>query len=129
MKQPICSIDHFQRLQKFFRKIAYKQITSNPKYQEDKLKQLTFYTFWKDELPLLDERLLRVFKCSPHKTKSGFSLKTRTPYYDKPVTWYVSYTVENNSRRTAVTEDAYLTYRIYMKVGNGQKHRIVRCRV
>ena len=128
-KQPICSIDHFKRLQKFFRKVAMKQITTNPKFQEQKLKQLVLSTFWENDLPKLDAKLLKVFKCNPYKTKSGFTEKTTSLIYDHPITWYVSYTVENNFKRTSVSEEAYLVYRIYMKIGNGQKRRVIRIKV
>ena len=129
MRQAICSIDHFKRLQKFFRKITYKQISQPPKFQEQKLKQLVLYNFWESDLSALDAKLLKGFKNNPYKTKSGFSETILSKHYEKSIIWYVSYTVEKNSRRTAVSEDTYLVYKIYMKVGNGQKHRVVRCKV
>ena len=134
MKQPICSIEHFKKLQKFFRKMAYKQITSNEHLQKNKLKQLFIYNFLENDLKEFEEKLLNVFKGHSYKTHScftkGFADPTiNIPGLDENVQMYVSYTVENNSKRCGISSDAYLVFRIFIKVGNTKKRRIVRCKV
>ena len=127
MRQPICSMGHFERLMKFFHKIARKQILEMD-HPKDRLIQLILDHFWEEELPLFEAKLIREFKLHPHKTRSGFMEKIPNKWMQKDITWYVSYTVERNGRR-GLSPESFLTYRIFLKIDGGKKRRVIRIKV
>jgi len=127
-RQPICSIEHFERLMKFFHKITLKQITEVEAIKRDKLIQLILCHFWEENLPKFEDKLIREFKCHQHKTRSGFMQTIPNKWMQKDITWYVSYTIERAGRR-GLSSESFLVFRIFMKIDGCKKRRAIRVRV
>ena len=135
MKKPICTIKHFIKLQKFFRKVAEKVIVNDEHIQKNKLVQLFVFDFVNNDMYELEDKLLHTFKLNQYKTRS-VAIKEYEPdkvkfETDQKVRMYLSYTVEKQMsyRRTCPASDSYLVFRIYMKTGSHRKQRLVRCRI
>ena len=127
-RQPICSIEHFERLMKFFHKITKKQILEVEAIRRDKLIQLILDHFWEENLPSFEQKLINEFKGHQCKTRSGFMETIPSKWMGKNITWYVSYTVERAGRR-GLTSESFLVFRIFMKVNGCKKRRAIRIKV
>jgi hypothetical protein len=127
MKNPVCSIKHFEKLLKQFFKMANKQIVANIVYEETTYQpksgtylSLTEYLssnfIFNTEIlkAALFESLLPRFKADRFKTKSEFTIK-----FDE-ARFFVSYTVEDsNHNRMYMSDenydmiDKFIIFRVY----------------
>lgn len=130
MKKPICSIKHFNRLIKKFKKNVYLNFSIKFIEDESKLDVIMSNAFGRyDELNSNDfnyytEALLETFKRNPFKTHSCF--KFDVDHVDSKM--WVSYTVEdvNKKRVKDITNNCFLVFKIYVKTENYRKKRVYR---
>ena len=119
MSKPICSNKTFERMAKSFKKYANKQMEKNPYYVLE-IFRAGGKSFDDSAFNYQVNKLIKRFKSSPYKTKSGY----RVEYNE--VRFWVSYTVEDNGVRYFGRDfgDKMLAFKVHMQIGNHRKKRI-----
>lgn len=126
--KPICSNKHFERLLKSFRKIAINQINNNHYLSIDEINVLnTLFNrpVLEPTFDFLSKEILNRFKKNPRKSHSCYD----DVLYHKLVNKiWVSYTLVNLTTKQRQNHyiNAGIVFKIYIKLGQKRKKRVVR---
>lgn len=128
---PICSNKHFERLLISFGKIAEKQMGNN-RHIERNAKLFSEFLDGKPQefspspFDYLRHDLLNKFKRNPYKTHSCLDDVMFSEINHK---FWISYTVEDENKQRTRTKNfsgKFLVFKVYLRIGNYRKNRIVR---
>lgn len=120
----VCSNDHFFKLLKQFKKISCRVILDRKDSKYYKLYCDFAFGDFMNKSPfdhILDD-LFKNFKANPIKTNSGLTDEMCSEYMNK---FYVTYTFENEIGKRSI-DSKFIVFRIYAKIGNFRKKRLVK---
>lgn len=130
--KPICSKNHFKRLLKSFKRIAIRQINSNPHLSDDELgilNSLMNVPVLEPTFDFLSKKMFESFKKNPYKTHSAY--RDELVYHIQNNVW-LSYGVEDryNERmrknNNLTSGEYFIVFRIYLKTGHSRKKRVAK---